>query len=183
MPAVARHLYLLSWKPPLHKNLNAAAWVDGEWFNTGDLGVINELGHIQLTGRAKDLIIRGGHNIDPQVIEDALLAHSNVVQAVAIGQPDVHSGEIPVAYVVLKDLESIPVTAVGKVFKPVLRNKAAEFSVNTLFKKHGISAQITSEFNPEKGQVVSIHLSNSQDQKRAAALLVAFPVLVNYINS
>jgi fatty-acyl-CoA synthase len=196
----------------LNESDNASAWVEGEWFNTGDLGVINELGHIQLTGRAKDLIIRGGHNIDPQVIEDALLAYSNVVQAVAIGQPDVHSGEIPIAYVVLKDkqqttasellehcqthiseraaipkrieiLDSIPVTAVGKVFKPALRNKATEFSVNTLFKSHDISAQITSQFNPEKGQVVHIHLSNSQDQKRAAALLVAFPVAVKYINT
>ncbi|AEP28266.1 acyl-CoA synthetase [Brumicola nitratireducens] len=196
----------------LNESDNATAWVDGEWFNTGDLGVINELGHIQLTGRAKDLIIRGGHNIDPQVIEDALLAHSNVVQAVAIGQPDVHSGEIPVAYVVLKDkqqtttteliehcqahiseraaipkrieiLDSIPVTAVGKIFKPALRNKATEFSVTSLFKSHDISAQVNSEFDPEKGQLVHIRLSNSQDQKRAAALLVAFPVLVNYINS
>lgn len=145
------------------------------------------------------------------MIEDALLAHSNVVQAVAIGQPDVHSGEIPVAYVVLKDkqqttttellehcqthiseraaipkhiqiLDSIPVTAVGKVFKPALRNKATEFSITNLFKKHDISAQVTSEFDPEKGQLVHIHLSTSQDKKRVAALLVAFPVLVNYIN-
>jgi fatty-acyl-CoA synthase len=196
----------------LNHSDNEGAWVEDEWFNTGDLGVINALGHIQLTGRAKDLIIRGGHNIDPQIIEDALLAHTGVIQSVAIGQPDVHSGEIPIAYVVVKDkqhttssellafcqaniseraaipkrieiLDSIPVTAVGKVFKPLLRNKATEFSVNDLFSKHDISAHVKSEFDPEKGQVVHIQLSNSQDQHKAATLLIAFPVLVNYINS
>jgi fatty-acyl-CoA synthase len=199
----------------LNASDNEGAWVEDEWFNTGDLGVINALGHIQLTGRAKDLIIRGGHNIDPQIIEDALMSHAGVIQAVAIGQPDVHSGEIPVAYVVVKNkpqdtqqttasellafcqehiseraaipkrieiLESIPVTAVGKVFKPLLRNKATEFSVNDLFKKHDISAHVKSEFDPEKGQVVHIQLSNSQDQDKAATLLIAFPVLVKYIN-
>jgi fatty-acyl-CoA synthase len=193
----------------LSQSDNAEAWVDDEWFNTGDLGVINSLGHILLTGRAKDLIIRGGHNIDPQIIEDVLMAYAGVIQAVAIGQPDVHSGEIPIAYVVVKDkqqttsselleycqkhiseraaipkrieiLDSLPITAVGKVFKPLLRNSATEFSVNALFKAHNISAQVTSEFNPEKGQVVHIQLSNKQDQQQAAKLLVAFPVLVNY---
>ena len=199
----------------LHESDNAGVWVEGEWFNTGDLGVINALGHIQLTGRAKDVIIRGGHNIDPHIIEDALMAHASVIQAVAIGQPDVHSGEIPIAYVVVKNksqvtqqttssellafcqaniseraaipkrieiLDSIPVTAVGKVFKPLLRNKATAFSVRDLLKKHDITAQVESEFDPKKGQVVHIQLSNSQDQHKAATLLIAFPVLVKYIN-
>ncbi|MFQ3206769.1 MAG: fatty-acyl-CoA synthase [Glaciecola sp.] len=193
----------------LNASDNDGAWVEGEWFNTGDLGVINALGHIQLTGRAKDLIIRGGHNIDPQIIEDALMAHPAVIQSVAIGQPDVHSGEIPIAYVVVKDmqqttsaellahcqehiseraaipkrieiLDSIPLTAVGKVFKPLLRNKATEFSVNAMFKTHGVRAQVESEFDPEKGQVVHIQLSNMQDKQKVANLLIAFPVLVNY---
>jgi fatty-acyl-CoA synthase len=139
------------------------------------------------------------------------MAHPGVIRSVAIGQPDVHSGEIPVAYVVVKDkqqttssellahcqahiseraaipkrieiLDSIPLTAVGKIFKPILRNKATEFSVNTLFKTHDITAQVNSEFDPEKGQVVHIQLSNMQDKPKAAKLLVAFPVLVNYIN-
>lgn len=200
----------------LNESDNEGAWVEGVWFNTGDLGVINALGHIQLTGRAKDLIIRGGHNIDPQIIEDALMSHAGVIQSVAIGQPDVHSGEIPVAYVVVKNdpqitqhitasellafcqaniseraaipkrieiLDSIPLTAVGKVFKPLLRNKATEFSVNELFNKHDITADVKSEFDPEKGQVVHIQLSNLQDHEKAASLLIAFPVLVNYINS
>lgn len=58
-------------------------------------------GFIYLRGRAKDLIIRGGHNIDPAVIEDALLAHPAVTGASAVGRPDPHSGEVPVAYVTL----------------------------------------------------------------------------------
>jgi fatty-acyl-CoA synthase len=194
----------------LNASDNEGAWVEGEWFNTGDLGMINALGHIQLTGRAKDLIIRGGHNIDPQIIEDALMAHAAVIQSVAIGQPDVHSGEIPIAYVVVKDmqettsaellahcqkhiseraaipkrieiLESIPLTAVGKVFKPLLRNKATEFCVNSMFETHGISAHVESEFDPEKGQVVHIQLSNIQDKQKVVNSLIAFPVLVNYI--
>jgi fatty-acyl-CoA synthase len=121
-----------------------------------------------------------------------LLAHKDVIQSVAIGQPDAHSGEIPVAYVVLKNqqqttsadllaycqehiseraaipkrieiLDSLPLTAVGKVFKPILRNKATEFSVDAILKKNDITAQVKSEFDPEKGQVVHIELSNTDD--------------------
>jgi fatty-acyl-CoA synthase len=71
------------------------------WLDTGDLASVDEDGFIQLAGRAKDLIIRGGHNIDPQTIEDALLAHPDVTAAAAVGQPDVHAGEVPVAFVSL----------------------------------------------------------------------------------
>lgn len=77
-------------------------------------------------------------------------------------------------------LDSFPLTAVGKVFKPILRNKATEYSVNTLLKKNDITAQIKSEFDPEKGQIVHIQLSNLQDKQKVAKLLIAFPVLVNY---
>ena len=70
------------------------------WLDTGDLGHVDAGGFVYLTGRAKDLIIRGGHNIDPRVIEDALLAHPAVAAAAAVGRPDRHSGEVPVAYVV-----------------------------------------------------------------------------------
>ncbi len=62
---------------------------------------VDEDGFVHLTGRAKDLIIRGGHNIDPAIIEDALLAHPQVTAASAVGRPDVHAGEVPVAYVTL----------------------------------------------------------------------------------
>ena len=73
------------------------------WLDTGDLGMVDAGGFVYLTGRAKDLIIRGGHNIDPRVIEDALLRHPAVRAAVAVGRPDRHAGEVPVAYVVPAD--------------------------------------------------------------------------------
>jgi fatty-acyl-CoA synthase len=134
---------------------NAGIWIEGGWFNTGDLGRWDEEDHLVLCGRAKDLIIRGGHNIDPQLIEDALAAHPAVAMAAAIGQPDRHAGEVPVAYVSLRAglrtdadelmaharaaiperaavpvriaiLPSLPLTTVGKVSKPHLRAMAFE---------------------------------------------------------
>ena len=71
------------------------------WLDTGDLARVDADGFIHLAGRAKDLIIRGGHNIDPAVIENALLAHPAVTAAQAVGRPDVHAGEVPVAFVTL----------------------------------------------------------------------------------
>jgi fatty-acyl-CoA synthase len=66
-------------------------------------GRLDADGYLWITGRAKDLIIRGGHNIDPAVIEEALLAHPEVAFVGAIGQPDAHAGELPCAYVELID--------------------------------------------------------------------------------
>ncbi|UVE16844.1 acyl-CoA synthetase [Pseudomonas sp. LS44] len=134
----------------LQADKNKGIWIDGDWFNTGDLGRIDADGYIWLTGRSKDLIIRGGHNIDPQMIEEALHKHPAVAMAAAVGKPDEKAGELPVAYVQLKPgaqvseaeliahaaahvaeppavpkdvwiVESLPLTAVGKTFKPALR--------------------------------------------------------------
>ncbi|MER6590873.1 acyl-CoA synthetase [Micromonospora purpureochromogenes] len=127
--------------------------VDG-WLDTGDLARVDEEGFVYLAGRAKDLVIRGGHNIDPATIEDALLTHPQVTAASAVGRPDVHAGEVPVAYVTLASgatvteeelgawarervpdraavprtvtvLDELPVTAVGKLYKLRLRADAA----------------------------------------------------------
>jgi fatty-acyl-CoA synthase len=71
------------------------------WFNSGDLGRIDPDGFLWITGRAKDIIIRGGHNIDPTVIEETLLKHPDVVLAAAVSKPDSYAGELPIAYVQL----------------------------------------------------------------------------------
>ncbi|MFJ5079522.1 acyl-CoA synthetase [Streptomyces sp. NPDC088553] len=82
-------------------HLDTLGTVRHGWLNTGDLARVDPDGFVTLLGRAKDLIIRGGHNIDPAVIEDALLGHPAVTGASAVGRPDPHAGEVPVAYVAL----------------------------------------------------------------------------------
>ncbi len=120
-----------------------------KWLNTGDLARQDEQGYFWLTGRKKELIVRSGHNIEPKLIEEAMCSHPKVTMAAAVGKPDLHAGEVPVCYVVVeagaqvseqelktfasktiteraavpKDImvvDALPVTAVGKVFKPKL---------------------------------------------------------------
>ena len=134
---------------------NRGIWPKEGWLNTGDLGRKDADGYFWLTGRTKELIIRGGHNIDPAVIEDPLYRLPGVQVAAAVGRPDPHAGEIPVAYVQLQEaakltpeqildylkqeigeraavpkevtiIEEMPLTPVGKIFKPALRWKAIQ---------------------------------------------------------
>ncbi|MER5216175.1 type I polyketide synthase [Streptomyces sp. NPDC002838] len=77
----------------------AAALLDG-WYRTGDLGRRVEYGHLTLTGRVSELIIRGGENIHPTEIEQALLRCPGVSDAVVVGRPHDVLGEVPVAFVV-----------------------------------------------------------------------------------
>lgn len=82
--------------------LTRKSWVvrDGEsWFATGDLGRFDPNGNLILTGRKKDVIIRGGQNIYPDEIEDLLQAHPKVLAAALIGMPDALMGEKACAYV------------------------------------------------------------------------------------
>lgn len=118
-----------------------------KWLNTGDLARQDTDGYFWLTGRSKELIIRGGHNIDPKTIEEALATHPAVNLAAAVGRPDSYAGEVPVAYVdtvaeisesalleychqhigeraaipkAIMILDQLPVTGVGKIHKPTL---------------------------------------------------------------
>ncbi|PVE21692.1 acyl-CoA synthetase [Microvirga sp. KLBC 81] len=148
---------------------NRDVWIDidGElWLNTGDLGREDEEGRFWLSGRRKELIIRGGHNIDPKLIEDALLKHPAVALAAAIGSPDAYAGEVPVAYVqtqpgaTVTDRElldfaaasiperaavpkqvnivpALPMTGVGKIFKPALQQLEVEAVVRAEALKTG----------------------------------------------
>src|SRR5690606_31390326 len=88
---------------------NVGLFAGNRFLRTGDLGRIDGDGYLWITGRAKDLIIRGGHNIDPAEIEEALARHPSVAFVGAIGQPDAFAGELPCAYVELvKDAEVTP---------------------------------------------------------------------------
>ena len=151
--------------------LRADDKVKDGWLDTGDLALVDDEGFVRLVGRAKDLIIRGGHNIDPATIEDALLEHPDVSAAAAVGRPDPHSGEVPVAFVTLtpgsdavtEDLEAwaaahvperaaapkhveildeIPQTAVGKPYKPELRRLAAEQAARDALAETAVGDQV-----------------------------------------
>jgi fatty-acyl-CoA synthase len=132
----------------------ANAFTADGWLASGDIGWLDEQGLLHLAGRSKDLIIRGGHNIDPRLIEDVLGAHPAVQLCAAVGAPDAYAGELPVAFATLRPgaaateaellaftaarvdeapakpkgvtlLDRMPVTNVGKVYKPELRAMAA----------------------------------------------------------
>lgn len=133
---------------------NVNAFTAEGWLATGDLGWLDGEGRLNLSGRSKDLIIRSGHNIDPKVIEDAMASHPAVQYCAAVGEPDAYAGELPVVFVTLKPaaqasidellayvrervdepparpksvtvLQTMPMTLVGKIYKPELRQLAA----------------------------------------------------------
>lgn len=177
--------------------------VDG-WLDTGDLARIDSEGFIYLTGRAKDLIIRGGHNIDPATIEDALLQHPYVTGAAAVGRPDTHSGEVPVAYVSLAAgctvtdeqlcdwareyvadkaaapksvtiIDMLPVTAVGKPYKLPLRADAAHAAATDALADHTGIEYIAAAVE-DGSPVVTITLNSSADRRAVEDTLGRYPM-------
>lgn len=152
---------------------NKNIWINLEktrdrWLLTGDLGRIDADGYLWLTGREKELIIRGGHNIDPGVIEHPLHEHPAVSLAAAVGRPDPRVGELPVVYVQLEKnssataeellsfaqdtiteraaiprevilVDEMPLTPVGKIFKPQLvRNEVQKVYEQTIAGIEGV---------------------------------------------
>jgi len=75
----------------------------GGWFHTGDLAVVHPDGYLRIKDRSKDIIISGGENISSIEVEDALYRHPAVVAAAVVAQPDPRWGEVPCAFVELKD--------------------------------------------------------------------------------
>lgn len=139
---------------------NRGVLTDDHWIVTGDVGYLTEDERLVLTGREKDLIVRSGHNIDPAAIEDVANTFPGVQMSSAVGMPDAYAGEVPIVFVVpspnqtidlarLRDhldanvhepparpkrivlLDALPVTAVGKIFKPTLRDLAVREKVRT----------------------------------------------------
>ncbi|MBN9526499.1 MAG: acyl-CoA synthetase [Alphaproteobacteria bacterium] len=180
---------------------NKAAFVAPGWVNSGDLGRQDADGYFWLTGRAKDLIIRGGHNIDPQMIEEVLHRHPAVALAAAVGRPDVYAGEVPVAYVEFRPgltadpedlrrfarenifeppaapaevipIAPMPVTAVGKIFKPTLRHDATrrvyDASLHPL-REQGWRVTVTVAAHDLYGTLATVALAGSGDRGAAGA--------------
>jgi fatty-acyl-CoA synthase len=181
---------------------NENAFVEPGWVNSGDLGRLDAEGYLWITGRAKDLIIRGGHNIDPMPIEEAFYQHPAVALAAVIGQPDARVGELPLAYVQLKPgatataaelhqwvrertperaaipvevvlIDAIPLTGVGKVFKPQLRWVAAQAVFQKLLAPlatggAGIDVQVGADGT--HGTLATVTLSGAAAGEARAAL-------------
>ncbi|TAL76470.1 MAG: long-chain fatty acid--CoA ligase [Beijerinckiaceae bacterium] len=81
--------------------------LQGGWLRTGDVGHRDENGFLFLTGRIKEVILRSGYNVYPRTIEEALFCHSAVAEAAVIGIPDERCGEVPKAFVRLRDGEHV----------------------------------------------------------------------------
>ena len=184
------------------KNHNLFA--EGRFLRTGDLGRIDADGYLYITGRAKDLIIRGGHNIDPAIIEEAMMGHPSVAFAGAIGQPDAHAGELPCVYVELikgaevgveelmsyarnhireraampkhvEVLSELPKTAVGKVFKPDLRRRAITRIYDAALREAGLPLRVAEVIEDKKrGLVAKLVASGPVDPEAVARVLGGF---------
>ncbi len=174
------------------------------WLDTGDLARLDADGFVYLAGRAKDLIIRGGHNIDPAIIEEALLTHPQVTAASAVGRPDVHAGEVPVAYVTLAPdatvtedelsdwasqrvperaaapktvtvLDALPLTAVGKPYKLALRTDATGTELRAALGQ--IAGVQDVEATVEGSSIVAVvKISASSDQAAIKAILGRYAI-------
>ncbi|MBC9228495.1 acyl-CoA synthetase [bacterium SPL81] len=175
------------------------------WLNTGDLGYQDEDGYFYLTGRKKELIIRGGHNIDPLSIEEPLLQHPDVALVAAIGRPDVHAGELPVAYVQLKQyakiteaellifakkhikeraaipkeiliIDQIPLTAVGKIFKVPLKHQQIKKALKEALDQKKLSySKLEVEENKNTGLAIRVAVLPNDDQEQIRWVLQQYP--------
>lgn len=188
---------------------NKSIWIkDAEgnkWLNTGDLGYLDEDSYLFLTGRQKEMILRGGHNIDPKSIEEVMHTHPAIAQVAAVGKPDAYAGELPILYVELKSginatqteildyaitgiyenaaipkevhiIDKLPLTSVGKVFKPELKRRAILATFAEVLKEAKIQAKLEVTIHEFYGFKASIVLDNSLELEKAKKLLGAYAV-------
>ncbi|WP_296448582.1 acyl-CoA synthetase [Rhodoferax sp. UBA5149] len=180
----------------------ANAFTPDGWLISGDLGWRDAQGRLHLSGRAKDLIIRGGHNIDPKVIEDALGAHPAVHLCAAVGAPDAYAGELPVAFATLLPgatateaelleftaarvdeaparpksitiLQHMPVTNVGKIYKPELRTLATAAVVQAFVDKVCNELALATGARPEVQATADAPVRVLLDAQRQGTQLVS----------
>lgn len=185
---------------------NTGLFTEDGYLRTGDMGRLDEEGYLWITGRKKDLIIRGGHNIDPGVIEEALLSHPAVAFAGAIGQPDAFGGEMPCTYVELVEgaevttrelavhcgerlseragmpkhievLPELPKTAVGKIYKPDLRKRAIARVYGAALVKARLPVEVATVFEDRKrGLVARLRSAGPVEDVAVAEVLGVFTV-------
>jgi fatty-acyl-CoA synthase len=181
---------------------NAGTFERG-WLISGDIGHVDAEGRVFITGRAKDVIIRGAHNIDPAIIEDALLQHPDVALAAAIGEPNAYAGELPVAYVTLKAgaatdadtllafiaprvaepaarpksvaiLREMPLTPIGKIYKPALRVLATKRAIEEALGGIGLAAP---QFDIAVSEAESVvRLEDGAREGAVKAALLGMPI-------
>jgi fatty-acyl-CoA synthase len=193
------------YRDPRH---DVGLWIDcgdGErWLNTGDLGRRDCDGYFWLTGRKKELIIRGGHNIDPAAIEEPLHRHPAVQLAAAVGRPDAHAGELPVAYVQLKKgasaaeseladflrreiteraalpkhvriVEEMPLTGVGKIYKPALKRREAKDALDAALREADVAFHAVDVVDePSRGMIVRVRVDGDAAAATAREVLGRF---------
>lgn len=184
------------------------------WLDSGDLGRMDADGYLWLTGRSKELIIRGGHNIDPQIIEQVLYLHPAVALAAAVPAPDNYAGELPVAFVRLRAEPSVsvedlllfcrqniseraavpvelytdvqmPLTEMGKIFKPALRLEAARRVLTRKLEelmKAGIEARLEVANHSKHGTLARILIEScgsvapGEIEARCKTLFGGYPI-------
>jgi len=124
--------------------LDAAAFLPGGWFLTGDIGRVDDEGYLTITDRKKDIIIRGGENIASKEVEDLLARMPQVVEAAVVGMPDDHYGERVCAFLLVRDGAAVTLADVQRHFAEagVARQKTPERLVITAELPRSMSGKV-----------------------------------------